>query len=157
MPKYVISVETYSEENEEGPALIQGQLHNLVNGYKLFTIECETEDVKEKTIELLKHALTLSPEFLKRTFPNFYRVSLTKQYWFHLLEKDFIGKHQLKDNELEEKEVSLEDHLEHDSVDDGGLIDTVDVFFDRDLNELNGPPERINFWEMMGLEDIAGD
>ena len=147
MPKYILSVETYSEGNKEGPELTHGKLHDLVTGYKLFTLECEPEDAKDEALELLKQALTLSPEYLKRMFPNFYRVSLTKQYWFHLLEKDFISKHQLKDDEIEDKEISLED----------GLIDSIDIFFDRDMTELNGPPDRINFWEMMGLEDIVGD
>lgn len=153
--EFFLSVEFYTEGNEEEPAVIQGNMFHLVSGVKIAIISSTDEEVVEKAKTQLKQILEMPVEYLSRVFPKFYKISLTKQYWFHVMEKDFIAKNQIEQEKDESHEVSLEDNLSTSLNDESPVLNLVDCFLDRDMNELNGPPERINFWEQMGLDDIG--
>lgn len=154
MNNYTLCVEFF-DEREEGPSFINGTQYTHIVGYKLFKFSCEKEYVKDLAIELLKKTLKAPPEYIKATFPKFYALSLTKQYWFHAFEEGYIKKNQVNENrEIDSSDISLEDHLKEDESSDS-LLDVTDIFINRDLEYMDAPPERIDFWEMMGLDDIG--
>lgn len=154
MTNYTLCVEFF-DEREEGPSFINGTQYTHIVGHKLFKFSCEKEHVQDLAIVLLKKTLKAPPEYIKATFPKFYALSLTKQYWFHVFEEGYLKKNQVKEEpDFDPSSINLEDHLKEDENSDA-LLDVTDIFINRDLECINAPPERIDFWEMMGLNDIG--
>lgn len=151
MKKYILGIEFYMAGNEEEPALVNGGLTHLIDGSKITTLEVPDDieathefmlEFARATIEMLKN---MPSEVIKAKLPKFYLISTTKQFWLHIFQDSFIAMNQIKDEPTFE-DPSLEANLETES-ENIPLLDMVDIFLDFDGNELNGPPDRINFWE----------
>lgn len=151
MKKYILGVEFYKPENEEEPAMVQGELMNLVDGSKIaiFDIPDGVEDEKEFLLkivnEFIKMLKNTPSEIIKTQLPKFYKASTTKQFWLHIFPENFVAQNQIKEEPVFE-DPSLEANLETESG-NTPFLDMLDLFIDFEGNELNGPPDRINFWE----------
>lgn len=156
MKEYIVCAEYYADDSVDGPVLNNGNLEDIVNGYMLFCVKCmelDRNNVEHYARETIKASITNS-EYIKQTFPKFYKLSLTKQYWYHIFEQGFIERNNKKESPFDENEVSLEKHLEMSKSLDDGLIDQFEIFLDKDLNRIDGPPGRIDFMDMYGLDDL---
>jgi hypothetical protein len=153
LKRFVLGVEFYKAGNEEEPAFVNGGLTHLIDGSKITVLEVPEEieatrefllDFARATIEMLKN---MPPEVIKAKLPKFYLISTTKQFWLHVFQESFIALNQIKEEPVFE-DPSLEANTEFDS-ENIPLLEMVDVFLDFDGNELNGPPDRINFWDSL--------
>lgn len=151
MKRYILGVEFFKAGNEEEHALVNGELMNLIDGAKMavFDIPDGIEDEKEFLLKIVNQYISmlksLPSEVIKSQLPKFYKASTTKQFWLHIFPDNFVEKHQINDEPVFE-EFSLEANLETET-DDSPTFDSIDIFIDFDGHELNGPPDRINFWE----------
>jgi hypothetical protein len=153
MKRYILGVEFYKPENEEEPAMVQGELMNLVDGSKLaiFDIPDEVEDEKEFLLkivnEFIKMLKNTPSEIIKTQLPKFYKASTTKQFWLHIFPETFVAQNQIKEEPVFE-DPSLEANLDTE-LGNTPLLDNLDIFIDFEGNEMNGPPDRINFWDSL--------
>ena len=141
---YNIGVEFYKKEEETE---VSCERFNEFDGIRIATFTCENHtEALEYAKRFITKLMKSSPEFIKATFPNFYRISCTKQFWFHVFMKDVIDKNQLPkaEVELEFDEPSIESNT---SNLDESTLDSFDVYIDKDGEEMYNPPERINFWD----------
>lgn len=153
MKKFILGAEFYQAGNEEEPAFINGGPTHLIDGTKITTLEIPDDvepnrefilDFARANIELLKNT---PPEIIKTKLPKFYMISTTKQFWLHIFQDSFIAQHQIKEEPIFEN-ASLDENLSTE-LGDSLFIDTIDIFLDFEGNELNGPPDRINFWDSL--------
>ncbi len=153
MKRYVLGVEYYQQDNEDGPAMVQGELLNLIDGAKLaiFDIPDKVEEDKDFLLKIVNEFITMlkntPTEVIKAQLPKFYMASTTKQFWLHIFPESFIKQNQIK-NEPEFEDPSLEANM-NAGIEGTPIIDSIDLFIDFDGNELNGPPDRINFWDSL--------
>jgi hypothetical protein len=151
LQKFILTVEYYRNDDES--VEIAGTNVNIVDGIVLFTSEVDTstegyfDTLKSVMIKLLNKFLD-APEFIQKTYPKFYSVSVTKPYWFHLFQENLMGnmKKSLEGPTIDEDEPSLEDNLDNS---DEAVLDVVEAFYDKELNELYCQPDPINFWDTL--------
>lgn len=147
--KFVLTVEYYRNDDES--VELAGTNVNIVDGIVLFTSEVDTsaegyfEILKSVMMKLLVKFLE-TPEFIKKTYPKFYSVSVTRPYWFHLFQENLMGsmKKSLEGPSFNDEEPSLEENLD---TSEEAVLDTVETFYDKELNELYCQPDPINFWD----------
>src|SRR5574343_464841 len=105
MKRFKIGVEFYDVKSESGPTLVGDELFHIMNGFALFSItlhdeqtELSPEQIEEQLIigavNILK-ALNEKPvEYIKSSFPNYYKTTVTKQFWYHIFEDSYIKNNQ---------------------------------------------------------------
>lgn len=140
---YILGVEYY--KHEEVTETNQGNFHE-VDGIRVAVFESDNENAIEYAKRFINKLMKAPPEFVKKTFPRFYGISCTKQFWFHVFQKDSLDKRQLPKDEVEVNfdEPTLESNTNNL---DESVLDSIDVFIDKDGEEIYNPPERIDFWD----------
>lgn len=141
---YVIGVEYY--KNDEITETTQGNF-NEFDGIRVAVFESEKEHALEYAKRFIVKLMKNSPEFIKATFPNFYRISCTKQFWFHVFQKDVISLNQIpkEEAELDFNEPTIESNTSNSLSE--SVLDMFDVYIDTDGEEIYNPPERIDYWD----------
>lgn len=165
MKKFVIAVEFYDSSNEEGPAILADGMFHIMTGFKLFHLSLDKVDsddnvldiILARTIALIKSLNEKPSEYIKATFPNYYRVSLTKQFWYHVFEEGYIDRNKIPTGErsIDIEDKTFEEIMGESDGPSENVIIPLDIFLNKDFERLYGPPERITndeFWN-----DILGE
>lgn len=156
MHEYVIAVEYYAPDNEEGPVSVEGILAHKIDGVilfkNLFPEESTEEDIINSFTGLIKELLSEKPNVIKDHFPKFYSVVSTKQYWYHIFKKGVLPKLETPESGLILPTVSEINELNLELLnDDANVADltfnTVDVWLDTTLNKIDTIPDRINYFD----------
>lgn len=138
---------------------LNSHLVKFVEGVKLIGVDLSpkngdatTDEIKDIIIDIAKEyikGLFSEPEHIKKFFPTVYKKSMTCQYWFHVIERDFIKLSQKQfEPESPDEPRSFEEIMGDDSNDSPTFnIDMIDIVLDKDLNLLDCQPDPINYWD----------
>ncbi len=135
----------YEKDNEKSNVVICAEFYEdpysdstneftIVSGIKLFRLP--SDNIEEVAKDLLFNLVNQRPEVIKKHFPKFYNISMTRQYWFHIYTES-----SLKKNDFEE--ASLEDNLQT------YFENPIEIYMDKDLNIIFNPPDKIDFFDSL--------
>ena len=104
--EFSIGIEYYKSEEETST---DSGLYNEFDGVKLASYTVEPKEAVEYAQRFIKKIINASPGFIKATFPRLYNISCTKQFWFHVFEKDVVVKNQIpkEDDEIKFDEATI--------------------------------------------------
>lgn len=151
-----IGVEFYQNDQPED-VFSSNEVVMTLNGFFLLNITINEMDYNEETLveamrATISELISLPPEYLKQTFPRFYTLSLTKQYWYHVFEDGYLKKNPpQKLNTLESiigSELNISDIIGASYGE--AEVKPIDIFFNKDLERIDLPPERPSddeFWQ----------
>lgn len=156
MHEYVMAVEYYAPDNEDGPVPVEGILAHKMDGViifkDLFPEELTEDDIINSFTVLIKELLSQKANVIKHHFPKFYSVVSTKQYWYHIFKKGVLPKLETPESGLllpivpEINEPNLD--LLNDDSDVADLnFNTIDVWLDTTFNKIDTIPDRINYFD----------